>query len=266
MAVPQESRNGAMMDASRMAGTRGAGGAQASPQTQLAGQLSSDPQDPQLDAAFALSGAFGQYSDRTTSGSLEDAVAVALDQINCDPNACPYVDRTEARLILHDIWQSTAPHLPYDAFLPQQLSSKLFARFLHRRHGALSYLDLLCTMPQATQTLDKFLLEVGNILKTKDGDRLQDYLVFEPRGGTYPPIYTQMISEIRESFPKGTEDALEEKCNRALPGLLELEDGSSWSAFIRFIAQYFVFLRDLDVQNLATKQLEAYNLLSELVQ
>ncbi|KAK8183373.1 hypothetical protein IWZ00DRAFT_459138 [Phyllosticta capitalensis] len=121
-------------------------------------------------------------------------------------------------------------------------------------------------MPQATQTLDKFLLEVGDILKTKDGDRLQDYLVFEPRGGTYPPIYTQMISEIRESFPKGTEDALEEKCNRALPGLLELEDGSSWSAFIRFIAQYFVFLRDLDVQNLATKQLEAYNLLSELVQ
>ncbi|KAK7516019.1 uncharacterized protein IWZ02DRAFT_458186 [Phyllosticta citriasiana] len=219
------------------------------------------PSDPRLDdaAAFAL--------ETSPAESQHDAVGQALDQVNCDPEGRPYIDRTDARLILDDLWKTTAPHLPYNGLLPKRLQPLLFARILHQRFGAHQFVDLISVMkPQATQTADKFLHEVGNILKTKDGERLQDYLVFEPQGGTYPPIYTQMIGEIRESFPRGTEDALEEKCSRALPELLELEDGSSWSAFIRFIAQYFCFLRDLDVQNLATKQMEAYNLLSELVQ
>ncbi|KAF2147149.1 uncharacterized protein K452DRAFT_217460 [Aplosporella prunicola CBS 121167] len=119
---------------------------------------------------------------------------------------------------------------------------------------------------RATPTIDQFLSEVGRIVKSKNGAMLQDYLVLEPHGGQYPAIYTSMINEVRQVYPKGAEDALEDRCSRALPELQELDDGSSWTAFIRFIAQYLTFLRDIDVQNLDKTQLEAYNLLSELVQ
>ncbi|KAF2083250.1 hypothetical protein K490DRAFT_52150 [Saccharata proteae CBS 121410] len=118
----------------------------------------------------------------------------------------------------------------------------------------------------STPTLDMFLQEVRGIMREKNGDKLQAYLVIEPSQGTYPPLYNTMIAELRRSFPDGTEDALEDKCREEMPELLELEDRSSFESFYRFLAQYFVFLRDIDVQNLNEKQLEAYNLLAELVE
>ena len=107
--------------------------------------------------------------------------------------------------------------------------------------------------------LDQFLSETSRILKDRDGARLQDYLVIEP---PYPKIYNSMIAELRVAFPRGTEDDLEAKCSQALPEAREGEDGSSWTAFVKFIVQYFAFIRDVNVDNL----LDTYNLLSELVQ
>ncbi|KAF9630848.1 PCI/PINT associated module [Lasiodiplodia theobromae] len=170
--------------------------------------------------------------------------------------------RDALRAVFVNVWQSVAPEHPYDWTLPARLRNDFFKSVLYLETGR--EVDAACISMAITPTVDQFLVEIAAILQAKDGAKLQDYLVFEPTGGVYPPLYTQMINEIRGAFPKGTEDALEEKCNRALPGLQELDDGSSWSAFVRFIAQYFAFLRDLDVENLSTKQLEAYNLLAEL--
>lgn len=113
--------------------------------------------------------------------------------------------------------------------------------------------------PTRTPTLDKFLDETNNILAVKNGQQLQSYLIIEP---PFNDLYNSMISEIRNQYPKGKEEALESKCQRALPQAQEDEDGSSWSTFVKFIANYFAFIRDVDVKNL----LDTYNLLSELQQ
>ncbi|EOD43541.1 putative pci domain-containing protein [Neofusicoccum parvum UCRNP2] len=173
-----------------------------------------------------------------------------------------HLHRDQLRELFHRVWRDTAPELPYDWALPARLRDAFFQRIFRLQSG--TNLDLAAISMNVTPTLDQFLVEVANILQRKNGAQLQDYLVFEPKGGSYPPIYTSMINEIRAAFPRGMEDALEEKCRHALPGLQELDDGSSWSAFVRFIAQYFTFLRDMDVENLSTKQLEAYHLLGEL--
>lgn len=111
----------------------------------------------------------------------------------------------------------------------------------------------------STPTLNQFLGEIARIIREHNGQQLQDYLVIEP---PYRDLYNAMILEIRQSFPAGSEDGLEEKCSRALPEAREGLDGASWTSFVKFITQYFVFLRDVSIQNL----LDTYNLLSELVQ
>lgn len=111
----------------------------------------------------------------------------------------------------------------------------------------------------STPVLDKFLEETNNILLDKNGEKLQSYLIIEP---PFNDLYNTMIAQIRQAFPKGSEDALEEKCSRKLTAAQEDSDGSSWAAFVKFIANYFVFIRDVDAGNL----LDTYNLLSELQQ
>ncbi|EON65482.1 hypothetical protein W97_04720 [Coniosporium apollinis CBS 100218] len=113
--------------------------------------------------------------------------------------------------------------------------------------------------PTGTPTLDQFLAELQRIICEQNGAQLQDYLVIEP---PYRQLYTAMIAEIRQRYPKGKEDELEGKCSAALPEAREGADGSPWTAFIKFITQYFAFIRDVNVENL----LETYNQLSELVQ
>lgn len=112
----------------------------------------------------------------------------------------------------------------------------------------------------ANATLDKFLAEINTLLRQKDNTKLRDYLVIEP---PFAQIYTTLIGEVRSSFPKGSEDGLENRVSNALPTARDGIDGSaSWTAFVKFMVQYLVFLRDVDVNNL----LETYNLLSELLQ
>lgn len=111
-----------------------------------------------------------------------------------------------------------------------------------------------------TATIDRFLGEISRIIREKNASQLREYLVIEP---PYADIYNTLISELRRAHPKGQEDALDAKCSNALPGARDGVDGSSsWTAFVKFVVQYFCFLRDVDVSNL----LETYNLLSELLQ
>lgn len=111
----------------------------------------------------------------------------------------------------------------------------------------------------STQTLDRFLAEISTLISAKNSVRLQEYLIIEP---PYSQQYQQIVQELRTVFPKGSEEAFEQKCNDALPIAGDGEDEAPWTAFLKFMVQYFVFLRDVNVNNL----LETFTILSELVQ
>lgn len=110
-----------------------------------------------------------------------------------------------------------------------------------------------------TPTTDKFLGEIGQILRFKDGTKLQDYLLIEP---PLPPLYTVIVQELKRQYPKTAHDLLDKKCAIALP---EYEDGSaaggSWTAFITFLVQYFGFIRDINPQQLV----ETHDMLKSLL-
>ena len=125
-----------------------------------------------------------------------------------------------------------------------------------------------------TSTIDRFLTEINRILVERDATRLLDYLVIEP---PYSASYTEMIAELRRDFPRFGNmgqrygDAeLESLCERKLRDVLSSDATSSgnagmgWSAFGKFLVQYFVFLREVDVRG--RHLLETYNLLSEVLQ
>ena len=96
-------------------------------------------------------------------------------------------------------------------------------------------------------TIDKFLEGIAQILRDKDGVKLQQYLRYEP---PFVAVYEQMRSEIRQVYGPGSQDALEKKCTSFIPEYDEGVDGGSRASFITFLVKYFVFLRDLDVGNL----------------
>lgn len=103
--------------------------------------------------------------------------------------------------------------------------------------------------------LDQFLAGIAELLKTRDGAKLQDYLQIEP---PLPEIYAQMINELRQNYPASKDAELHRRCEGVVP---RSKGGSSWSAFPVFMKLYFAFLRDVNVENL----LETYNLLKGLL-
>lgn len=106
---------------------------------------------------------------------------------------------------------------------------------------------------------DRFLSEIDKIIEAKDGQQLRNYLVIEP---PYGNLYASMIVELRHQFSKGSETVLETRCTSYLAITHGSEEDLPWSAFVKFIVQYLIFLRDVDTNNL----LNTYNSLSELVQ
>ncbi|EME42713.1 hypothetical protein DOTSEDRAFT_73505 [Dothistroma septosporum NZE10] len=108
--------------------------------------------------------------------------------------------------------------------------------------------------------LGQFLIAINGFIAADNEAGITDYMVIEP---PYSEMYNRLISELQQYYPKGSEDALEEKCRQALSHAREGVKGSpSWSQFIRLMAQYLSFLRDVDMDQ--SKYLETYGLLTEL--
>ena len=101
--------------------------------------------------------------------------------------------------------------------------------------------------------LDQFLNGIAELIKARDGAKLQDFLQIEP---PLPEIYGQMVNELRQNYPTSKDADLQRRCEGLVP-----RKGSSWSAFPVFMKLYFTFLRDINVDNL----LETYNLLKGLL-
>ena len=100
----------------------------------------------------------------------------------------------------------------------------------------------------STPTLDRFLSELAKILQVKDAPKLRDYLVIEPE---FPPIYNVIVGELRQINALGISalDTLEKKCEKLLPED-EGDRGGTWTAFNSFLANYFLFIRDVDTSKL----------------
>ena len=110
----------------------------------------------------------------------------------------------------------------------------------------------------SSPTLDQFLREIATILRQRNGQKLQDYLLLEP---PLPPLYTTIVSELRLYFPSNRQGSLEEKCKMLLPEDDGESAGGSWTAFISFMLQYFTFLRDVNVEHLV----ETHDMLKSLL-
>lgn len=103
--------------------------------------------------------------------------------------------------------------------------------------------------------LDQFLAGIGDLVKRRDGAKLQDFLQIEP---PLPDIYRQMVNELRQRYPSEQDAELQRRCE----GLVSrAKGGSPWPAFPIFMKLYFAFLRDVNVDNL----LETYDMLKGLL-
>ncbi|KAK4613857.1 PCI domain-containing protein [Fulvia fulva] len=139
------------------------------------------------------------------------------------------------------------------------LKEQLKRDFLARRNIA----DVPSMPPQTqsgTPILGQFLVAINGFIKADNEAGITDYMVIEP---PYSDMYNKLISELQQNFPPGSEEVLEEKCRHVLSHARDGVNGSpSWSQFIRFVAQYLSFLRDVDMDQ--SKYLQTYELLVEL--
>lgn len=111
-----------------------------------------------------------------------------------------------------------------------------------------------------TPNLGLFLNQINGFIDAQNEAQLADWLVLEPPFSTQ---YVAMIGELQQSYPKGSEDALETKCSQSLTiASRGFNDSPSWTWFIKFMVQYLGYLRDVDAD--PNKYLETYELLYEL--
>lgn len=113
-------------------------------------------------------------------------------------------------------------------------------------------------MSSLSPVLDRFLSSIAELVRNRDGVKLQDFLQLEP---PLPDVYQQMAAELRQQFPPGSsqkDSDLQKQCEGLVP---RSKGSSSWPAFPTFMKLYFSFLRDVNVENL----LETYNMLNGLL-
>jgi len=114
-----------------------------------------------------------------------------------------------------------------------------------------------------TPMLGQFLNAINGFIKAQNETQITDWLVLEPPFG---PQYHTLIAELRQAFPKqgsnGKEDALEHRCAQSLKAAEEGDQGAAWTQFIRFMAQYLAYLRDVSADQ--SEYLKTYELLGEL--
>lgn len=110
----------------------------------------------------------------------------------------------------------------------------------------------------SSSIIDRFLAEIADIVKSENGPKLKEYLILEP---PFPELYTQIITELRQTYPVFNQGALESKITAFIPEYDESEDGGSRSTFISFMSKYLIFIRDVDVDSL----LETHDMLKSLL-
>ncbi|KAK1816002.1 hypothetical protein LTR12_009599 [Friedmanniomyces endolithicus] len=151
----------------------------------------------------------------------------------------------------------------YDQITPVLANAVLYAKAVTYAPG--SAIAAQYQEPQqpamATPLLGQFLVQVNGFVQARNETGLADWIALEP---PFNEQYGAMIREIQSAYPRGSEDAMEKRCSSALKAAVEGDDGSPWTAFIKFMAQYLGYLRDVSAD--VNRYLDTYALLSELQQ
>lgn len=106
-----------------------------------------------------------------------------------------------------------------------------------------------------TPLLGQFLVAINGFISVRNENSLVDYLALEPPFGQH---YMRMIEELKTTYPRGSETALDKRCTQSL----KAADEGEWTSFVNFVVQYLGYLRDVDAD--PGKYLQTYELLSEL--
>ncbi|KAK4992870.1 hypothetical protein LTR50_000776 [Elasticomyces elasticus] len=210
----------------------------------------------------------GLLSSESFLVSTDHLIDGLLEKLN--QGSRPYLTRSELRACYEEVKARLAPLLDiitYDTLVQAlvPLREALTEAKLRVIQGRTAQQHLPASSRatiypiMGTPTLERFLHETSRILREQNAYQLEDYLTVEP---PFVGAYGDLVGELKRTYPKGQENALEVLCTSLLPEVRDGLDGSPWTAFLKFIVQYFGFIRDVDLGNL----LEAYNLFSELLQ
>ncbi|RMY71521.1 hypothetical protein D0863_05097 [Hortaea werneckii] len=112
-----------------------------------------------------------------------------------------------------------------------------------------------------TPLLGQFLVAINGFIQHRNEGSLAEWIALEP---PFNEHYLGMIKELHQTYAKGNEEALENRCSQVLKAAVEGDDGTPWTAFIKFMVQYLSYLRDVSAD--VSRLLETYELLSELQQ
>ena len=113
----------------------------------------------------------------------------------------------------------------------------------------------------ATPLLGQFLAAMNGFIVARNEKSISEWIALEP---PFNEHYLSMIQELKQTYPKGSEDALEQKCSQTLKAALDGDDGSPWTSFVKFMVKYLAYLRDVSAD--VSRYLETYALLSEMQQ
>jgi nuclear mRNA export protein PCID2/THP1 len=93
----------------------------------------------------------------------------------------------------------------------------------------------------------EFLTSVRGFLKTRDGEKLRQWLVVEP---PVPQQYHKLSQELKQSYQDSA--AVGKLIERCLPEEDDLPDdqGTAWPGFVAFMKDFFEYWRDVDFEDL----------------
>ena len=119
----------------------------------------------------------------------------------------------------------------------------------------------------ATPTIDRFLSGLAQVVSSGNADELRNWVPIEP---PFAPTYEQVIQEMRTRFPPLAPDDLERRYEsdkvqvKTDPALASVKGstGDEWTGFSSFVAQYLLFIRDVNPSNL----LDTYDKLTKLIE
>ncbi|KAK0268389.1 hypothetical protein LTR91_001147 [Friedmanniomyces endolithicus] len=162
---------------------------------------------------------------------------------------------------LADFLDQPLTHATYHQITPVLANAVLYAKAVTYAPDSANPVQYQQQPTMATPLLGQFLVQINGFVQARNESGLADWIALEP---PFNEQYGAMIREIQSAYPRGSEDALEKRCSSALKAAAEGDDGSPWTAFTKFMAQYLAYLRDVSAD--VNRYLDTYALLSELQQ
>lgn len=152
----------------------------------------------------------------------------------------PPLPDAKLREIYWHVKTTVAPDSPEP---PDEKTLELLCRPLMLQVGQAKILTMDPSQPPSS-ILEKFLMEINEILLAEDGNKLASYLLYEPE---FPDIYMSLIADYKINYPPDNVARPEE--NKALRALVARlvpaagkDDTGDWTPMARFLTDWFAYI------------------------